>query len=270
MADSREVLTRPAEGPDVVLRYDHHDDALIDVFLPAGLGHPATPRPLVVLIHGGFWRQEWDRMPIRPLANALRRRGLVVAVPEYRRTGGGGGWPQTGYDVERALAVLPSALDEVAPGRIEPQAACVLAGHSAGGHLALWAGLRAQPGRICSIVALAPVSDLRYAAEVGMGEGAVQALMGGEPHEQPENYADANVAPLLPGDIAVTVIQGTEDKQVTVEMNRRLAAAQSATPLRYIELEGVEHFALIDPLSAVFESTVLPAITRAREKQRTG
>jgi acetyl esterase/lipase len=259
--DEGEVLTRPAEPPDVVLRYGDHADALIDVFLPTSLGRPERPAPLLVIVHGGFWRQEYDRSHVRPLAHALRRRGFAVALPEYRRTGGMGGWPETGDDVEAALAALPSMLHEVAPGFVDPSARCMVVGHSAGGHLALWAGLRAGNARVASIVALAPVSDLYYAAQVHMGGGAVQTLLGGDPRARPDQYAHADVISLLPPTgVDVTIIQGDADKQVTVDMNRRLAARFLGPRLRYVELAGVDHFALIDPLSPVFESTVLPAL----------
>ncbi|MGI8433539.1 MAG: alpha/beta hydrolase family protein [Nocardioidaceae bacterium] len=253
--DSREVLTRAAEPPDIVLRYADHEDGLVDVFLPASLGRPGSPRPLLVLLHGGFWRQEYDRVQIRPLVNALAQRGCVVAVPEYRRVGGSGGWPQTGDDVEAALVATPALLAEVAPSWVDAGAAVMLWGHSAGGHLALWAGLRAGPRRVASIVTLAPVSDLAYAARAGMGDNAVQALLGGDPDDVPARYADADTASLLPGAVPVTIIQGTADKQVTVDMNRRLAARHSE--IDYVELDGVEHFALIDPLSEAFRTTVV-------------
>jgi pimeloyl-ACP methyl ester carboxylesterase len=258
-------MTRPAEPPDVVLRYGDHADALIDVFLPASLGRPGSPVALLVLVHGGFWRQWFDRLHVRPLANALRHRGFAVAVPEYRRTGGLGGWPATGEDVEVAVAVVPGMIDEVAPGFVDPTASYVLVGHSAGGHLALWAGLRAGlragPARVASIVALAPVSDLYYAARVRMGDGAVQASLGGDADERPDNYAQADVTVLLQQHaVDVTIIQGNIDKDVTIDMNRRLAARFPDPHVRYVELAGVDHFALIDPLSPVFESTVLPAL----------
>lgn len=259
-ADPREVLTRPAEGPDVVVRYADHPEALIDVFLPASLGRPVSPNPLVVLLHGGFWRAEFDRVHLRPLANALKARGQVVATPEYRRVGAGGDWPTTGYDVEAALAALPRLLTAATGGWVDVTTPYVLAGHSAGGHLALWAGLRAGAGQIDSIVALAPVSDLRYAATARMGDGAVIDLMGGAPDQFPDHYAEADSLALLPADVPVTIIQGTADKQVAVQMNRRVADA--APSIRYVELSGVGHFALIDPLSASFEPHVLPELVR--------
>ena len=69
---------------------------MIDLHLPEG-GGPETP--LVVLLHGGFWKSEWDRRHTRPMARALAEAGCTVATPEYRRVGGGGGWPVTGDDV---------------------------------------------------------------------------------------------------------------------------------------------------------------------------
>jgi pimeloyl-ACP methyl ester carboxylesterase len=92
-----------------------------------------------------------------------------------------------------------------------------------------------------------------------MGDGAAQALLGGEPDEVPDRYTDADPIRLLPGDVPVTLIQGTQDKEVTVEMNRRLAADHPT--INYVELDGIDHFALIDPLSPVFEQTVLPALS---------
>ena len=191
-------MTRAAEPPDAVLRYAGHSDALVDVFLPVSLGRPEHHSPLVLFVHGGFWRAEYDRMHVRPLAGALRRRGFVVAVPEYRRVGGAGGWPQTADDVEAALAAVPGMLGDVAPGYVDPVGLPVLAGHSAGGHLALWAGLRAGSRRVAAIVALAPVTDLAHAARVRMGDGAVQELLGGESRDLPDRYADADVVSMLP------------------------------------------------------------------------
>lgn len=257
--DPLDVFSRPAEGPDAVLRYAPHADGLIDVFLPPALGRPSTPRPLLVLVHGGFWRQEWDRTHLRPLANAFAQRGLVVAVPEYRRTGGAGGWPMTGDDVRLAVEASPGLVDGVAPGWIDPSAPIVVAGHSAGGHLALWAGLRAGPEKVSRVVALAPVADVAHAARADLDDGAAQALLGGGPDELSAAYADADpFGAAIPSDTDVVVIHGTEDRQVPVEMSRQLVAAHPS--VTYAELAGVDHFALIDPLSDAFADVVLPAV----------
>ncbi len=260
-------MTRPAPGPDLVLRYGDHRDAVIDVFLPAPGPQAPAPKaetvPLMVVLHGGFWREEYDRTHLRPLAGDLVAAGFVVATPEYRR--GAGSWPVMRLDVEAALAGVRGLVDEAVPGVVDAAAPLLLAGHSAGGHLSLWGGLRAEPSVVRRIVALAPVSDVFYAARAGMGSNAAQDLLGGEPDDVPAAYADADTVRLLPGSVPVTLIQGDADKQVTVAMNRQLAATASAgragAGFDYVELPGVDHFALIDPLSDAWP-TVLRAFSR--------
>jgi acetyl esterase/lipase len=265
MPDSTDVLTRAAEPPDAVVRYADHADGIVDVFLPASVGRPTTPRPLVVFVHGGFWRQEYDRLHVRPLANALIAQGAAVAVPEYRRTGGAGGWPQTGDDVEAAVGTVRDLIEAVAPGWIDPSAPAVLSGHSAGGHLALWAGLRLGQQAVSSVVALAPVSDLRLAVHERLDGDATTLLLGGGPDEVPTAYEAADPfiglaahSPTDSGHPPVTIIHGTADLQVPVTMSR--ATAQRHPRVRYIELDGIDHFAVIDPLSAPFADVVAPAL----------
>jgi acetyl esterase/lipase len=259
--DPRDVLTRPARRPDFTVWYDDHADALIDVFLPPDAR--VAPLPLLVVLHGGFWRQEWDRTHLRALAESLAGEGFVVATPEYRRTGGAGGWPQTGEDVDNGLRAVRGLIDHVAAGRVDPDAPFVLAGHSAGGHLAMWAGLRARADTVERIVALAPVSDLIGAARLGLDDGAAQDLLGGDPDAVPEAYAAAGLDGLLPGDVPVTIVHGDDDDRVPVSMSRYLAESVASTGtkagFRYDELPGVDHFALIDPFSDAWP-TVLRAL----------
>ncbi len=277
------MLSRTARGPDRELRYDDHPDAVIDLFLPPVAGDedppcapgptptpavdslgagpsPAEATPLLVFFHGGFWREEWDRTHVRPLAWALATAGFVVATPEYRR--GASSWPDMSADVEASLDAVRRLVDGAAPGCIDREAPLVLSGHSAGGHLAMWVGLRAGPAVVRHIVALAPVADVGYAARTGMGDNAAQDLLGGGPTDAPEAYAAADVVSLLPGGVPVTLIQGDADRQVAVEMNRLVSRAvtpeESDAAFRYVELPGVDHFALIDP-----ESNAWPAVLRA-------
>jgi len=260
--DPYEVVRRPAEPPDAVVRYADHADGLIDVFLPPALGRPPRPLPLLVFVHGGFWRQEWDRRHARPLADDLLRRGYVVAIPEYRRTGGHGGWPETGTDVSVALGSVTRLVAGVAPGWVDPDAPVTLVGHSAGGHLALWAGLRADPGQVARIVVLAPVTDLVQAAREDLDGGAAQALLGGGPDDVPDRYADADpLAALTRASPQVVVVHGADDLQVPVAMSRE--AARRHPSIRYVELAGVEHFALIDPLSRGYPDGVVPAVVES-------
>jgi pimeloyl-ACP methyl ester carboxylesterase len=74
----------------------------------------------------------------------------------------------------------------------------------------------------------------------------------------PDRYTDADPLRLGLGDVPVTIVQGTDDEQVPVEMNRLVAADHPG--ITYVELEGVDHFALIDPLSPAFRDHVLPTL----------
>jgi acetyl esterase/lipase len=236
--DSREVLTRPAPPPDLTLTYGPHPDHVIDVRLPARL-----PARIVVLIHGGFWRAAFDRTHTGPMASALASAGYVVATPEYRRTGQeGGGWPGTFDDVAAALDAVPGLL---AAYDSQPPA---LLGHSAGGHLALWAASRSA-GSVRGVVSLAGCADLGMCSRLGLDDGATDLLLGGSPDEVPERYTFADPAQLPPLAVPVTLLHGTADDRVPVEVSRSYAERTGAE-LR--ELSGAGHFALIDPLSPVW------------------
>lgn len=234
-SDPRDVLTRPAPPPDLVLAYDDGPDHVLDLHLPARGERTA---PLIVLLHGGFWRDAHDRTHTRPLADALRREGCAVATPEYRRTPGAR-WPQIRDDLVAVRDALPALLEHVdgvddAPYR--------LLGHSAGGQLALWWGLSA-PQQVERVVALAPVADLARAYADDLDGGAVAALLGGGPAAVPDAYAEADIAPRLPAtQPPIVVLHGDRDQRVPVEHSRGLGI-----PVR--ELAGVEHFGPIDPRS---------------------
>ncbi|WP_051970271.1 alpha/beta hydrolase family protein [Kitasatospora azatica] len=257
--DSREVLTRPAPPVDHTLRYGEHPDQVVDLRLPPGLG----PAPLLVLLHGGFWQPEYDRSHTGPLASALAEAGHLVAVPEYRRSG----WPDTFDDVAAALDLLAGPLPHPVTGRT------VLVGHSAGGHLALWAAARRRlpadspwsTRRVPdAVVVLAGCSCLDLCADWGLGEDAVLGLLGGGPGQVPQRYALADPAALLPLGVPVTLLHGTEDRQVPVAMSREYArrATAAGDPVTLLESAGTDHFHLIDPLAAVWP-TVLATLTAA-------
>ncbi len=110
--DARDVLTRPAPPPDVILSYGPGDHQVADLRLPASrqVGQQASRRgvPLVLFFHGGFWRAAYDRGHTGPLTAALAADGFAVCAPEYRRTGQpDGGWPGTFDDVAAAVDTLP-------------------------------------------------------------------------------------------------------------------------------------------------------------------
>ncbi|MEU9505495.1 alpha/beta hydrolase [Micromonospora sp. NPDC048170] len=255
-ADPRDVLSRPAVAPDVTVSYGDHPDQVADLRVPAGSG-PA--RRLVVVVHGGFWRAEYDRRHTDPLAVGLAALGHPVAQVEYRRTGQpGGGWPGTLTDVLAGVTELPRLAAGALPGRVAAGPP-LLVGHSAGGHLALYAAATAT-ATVGGVLALAPVSDLAEAYRLDLDAGAVAALLGGGPAEFPDRYAAADPRSLVPVPTRTVVVHGALDQQVPIAMSREFVAAGRAAggDIRLVELPECEHYGLIDP-----ESEVWPHVTAA-------
>lgn len=258
-------MRRAAGAPDLVLRYDVGDENVIDVRFPvageaAGNGSAPAPAPVVVILHGGFWKPEFDRVHTRSMADALVGAGYVVVMPEYRRVRQpGGGWPGTFEDVAMALDMLPSLMTAAAPDRTDLTRP-VLVGHSAGGQLALWSAARSIARReagalpVGGVVALAPVADLATAARIDLDEGAVQDVLGGEPGEVPERYAFADPTVLVPIGVRIAVLHGDADPYVPLEQSTAFVAAASAAgdDVQLTVLPGEDHFALIDPLSTAW------------------
>jgi acetyl esterase/lipase len=258
VVENRDVLGRSAPVPDLTLSYGPHPDHVADIRLPPATPDP-RPAPLLLLFHGGFWRAEYDRAHLGPMASDLAGRGFVVASVEYRRTGSGGGWPTTFTDVADAADAMPALIEQAVPGRFD-RYRVVYAGHSAGGHLAVWAALRDRlpagaPGRsgsisqVTGVLALAPVLDLADAYRLGLDGDAVEALLGGSPEKVPDRYAATDPAALGVPAPQVMLIHGDRDERVPLDMSRRY---QAATRSRLVELPGADHFAVIDPASAAW------------------
>ena len=239
-----------------------------DLWLPAGQGS----HPVVVFIHGGYWRARYSLDHADFLCQALAESGFAVWNIEYRRVGQqGGGWPGTFHDVVQAIRHVRS-LATTLP--LDAQRV-VLMGHSAGGHLALWAAgaprLPAADGfgvaellPLRAVIALAPVSDLRRAWELHLSQDAAAELLGGSPNLMPERYAVASPIELLPLGVPQVLIHGTADDTVPFELSERYFAAANAAgdDCRLVTLPALGHFELIDPLSAAWPH-VHGAVVRA-------
>ncbi|CAM5656948.1 Acetyl esterase/lipase OS=Streptomyces violarus OX=67380 GN=FHS41_004643 PE=4 SV=1 [Streptomyces violarus] len=213
------------------------------------------------MLHGGAWRAPYDRRHISPFADFLARRGFAVASAEYRRgrddDSVAGRWPDTFDDVAAALDALPALVRELLP-QADPRRT-VITGHSAGGHLALWAAARhvlpagspwraGSPAALRGVVALAPIADLAVADKLDVCGGAVRQLLGGDEHfAERQPYADP--ALLLPTGIATTLVQGRTDLDVpqVVAESYADAAAKAGEMVGVTLLEDVGHFPLIDP-----------------------
>lgn len=264
-AEERSALSHPPVDPDATAAYGDAPDQLIDFYAPRRPGGPGGPAPVVVVLHGGAWRAPYDRRHISPFAAFLAGRGFAVASVEYRRGAGerGGGdavagrWPETFDDVAAALDALEPLVRTHLPGA-DPRRT-VLTGHSAGGHLALWAAARHLlpadapwrtdgPAPLRGVVALAPVADFAVADKLDVCGAGVRQLLGGDEHfAERRPYADP--ALLLPTGIATTLVQGRTDLDVppAVAESYADAAAKAGEVVGVTLLDGVGHFPLIDP-----------------------
>ncbi|WNM29109.1 alpha/beta hydrolase [Streptomyces sp. Li-HN-5-11] len=268
-AEEESVFSHPPVDPDTTAAYGDHPDQVIDFYAPRGTGSPASPSsaPLVVVLHGGAWRAPYDRRHITPFAGFLARRGFAVANVEYRRGSAdpapageapvAGRWPDTFDDVAAALDALPALMREALPQADARRT--VISGHSAGGHLALWAAARHvlpvdapwrtdRPAPLRGVVALAPIADFSVAGKLDVCGGASLQLLGGD-DEFAERQPYADPALLLPTGIATTLVQGRADVVVpqAVAESYAEAAAKAGEVVGLTLLEEVGHFPLIDP-----------------------
>ena len=214
------------------------------------------PFPVVVNIHGGFWRARYDLSHASPLCADLAARGFATWNLEYRRIGeAGGGWPGTFEDVANGVAHAadlarhyPLDLDRV-----------VLMGHSAGGQLALWVAKERLGFTPRGVVALAPVADLRRAWELKLSDTVVADLLGGAPDERPAQYDIASPIERLPLGVPVRIVHGAADDIVPIELSERYVAAARAAGDRATlhALPDSDHFAPIDPRSDAWRAVVV-------------
>lgn len=246
-----------SKTPDRRVKYGTDSSQFGELRLPAGPG----PHPVAILIHGGCFKAAYATLrDLSPMGDALKEMGIATWNIEYRRLGEpGGGWPGTYLDVGRAvdqLRVLASqhALDL---GRV------VIVGHSAGGHLAMWAAARARltsgsdlhaatPLPVRGVLNLAGPVDL--AANIPGYEGlcrdtVITALVGGTPTQVPERYAQASVAKLLPIGIPQVLLIGQYEEFVPRPIAETYvrAAKQAGDPVQLIVIPNVGHFEIASP-----------------------
>jgi acetyl esterase/lipase len=228
--EDRSILTRPAPPPDAVLSYGPDAHAVAD--FRSG-GSRAVRRPLLVIVHGGFWRTDYDRAHIQPMAAALAESGWSNVVPEYRRIPGEPDAAVT--DVRAAVRALPGAPGVAGhfDGRV------VLIGHSAGGHLVLQAAAAEQ---VDGALALAPVADLRLGEDLKLDGDAVRAFLG----EPAAGRPDLDPARLPAAECRIGLVHGREDDVVPLSLSESYWARHRRTQL--FPVDG-GHFGLIDPRS---------------------
>ena len=216
-ATVRDYMDQPRVAADHRIRYGPDPAQVIDLYLPKGSG----PHPVVILIHGGCYLAEYEGLPqTSGIATDLARRGYAVWNVEYRKLGEtGAGYPGTFLDVATAVDRIPA---EAARYHLNPRRVVAL-GHSAGGHLALWAAARgrlpkssvlwrARPLRISSAISLGGIGDLEGQGHIFAGACGLEPIpriIGAATRRDP--YVDTSPAELLPTGARTIMISGDLD-----------------------------------------------------------
>lgn len=262
----------PSQPADHRIAYGEDPDQYGELKLPQSPG----PHPVVVLVHGGCLQKAYATLrDLAPLADALKADGIATWNIEYRRRPSpGSGWPGTYLDVGLAIDHLRAI---AAPHRLDLGNVVVL-GHSAGGHLAMWAAARARlpassplyasdPLPIRGVINLAGYGDIEAFRDVELTacrRPVVADLLGGEPADVPERYSQTSAAKMLPLGIPQVLIWGARDDMTTVRLGERYtkAASLAGDTVRLEILPALGHFEIANP-----ESDAWPVVREAVRSQ---
>lgn len=211
-------------------RYGTNEAQYVEIWDP-------TDQPIgsAVLIHGGYWRDRYALDLMDPMADHLVARGWRVFNIEYRRLGEEPGiWPEMSSDVLAAVALAE-------PGPV------VVIGHSAGGHLALWAAANAST--VDAVIGLAPVANLDEADRRDLSDGVVRQLLDGARDTVPDRYRAASPHALVPLGVPQLIVHGRADDNVPIDIATDYAARaeRAGDDVELLTPSGVDHFHVIDP-----------------------
>ena len=253
---AEDILTQPPPPPELRAAYGADPNQFLEVRVPEGRG----PHPVVLNIHGGYWRAKYDLAHAGHLCAALRLAGVATFNVEYRRVGNeGGGWPGTFADIRSAYRFIrqpnfkfPLDLKRLA-----------VMGHSAGGQLALC--LAAHETSLQQVISLAGVVNLRKAFDLHLSNDAVVDFLGGKPSEVPEHYHEADPAELKIPHARQWLVHGAADDVVPPAFSREYAELKKKTgeTVQLVEIAGAGHFDVIDPRSEAFKKQVTTTVLSA-------
>jgi acetyl esterase/lipase len=198
----------------------------MDVYAPpSGTGHP-----VVFFVHGGSWK-DYDKELFAPVAMKLLPENIVVAIPDYTH------YPDAGYEqmAGEVAAALSWTLEWIDQYGGDPERV-VVAGHSAGAHLAALALMDPRfladhghsHSEVCAFVGMSGVYDVQAEYDHWLAQGAfpevILEVMGGVenfPLASPIHHVRADLPPIL-------LIHGEKDKTVPLSIARQFHAALQA------------------------------------------
>src|SRR5918912_3134491 len=160
MSEGIRILDDAPPPADASIPYGSNKNQVLDLRVP-GTGER---KPVVLFVHGGFWRSQYDLTHAGHACAALTKAGIATFNLEYRRVGDGGGWPMTFDDIRKAWGHLQQRSAEIASQYSLDMNHVAVVGHSAGGQLALW--LASRGANLLAAVSLAGILDLRRAYEL--------------------------------------------------------------------------------------------------------
>jgi acetyl esterase/lipase len=245
---SDDILSVPPPPVDARVAYGSDANQFLDLRLPASKENNKAPCPLVINIHGGFWRAKYNLEHAGHLCAALTAKGLATANLEYRRVGNeGGAWPETFADIRSAYSFLVQNARQynLDSGKI------VVMGHSAGGQLALC--LAAHEPSLMRAISLAGVVDLQRAYRFHLSNDAVVEFLRGTPSQVPEHYREADPMQLSIPLAHQWLIHGSADDVIPPDFSRDYVAAKQKRTgkekedVHLLAIPGAGHFDVIDP-----------------------
>lgn len=205
-----------------------------------------SPKGVVALVHGGFWRQQHTLEQMQPLADFFLEQGWAVANIEYRRGDCGGDWPHIIQDVKTAFdSIRQRAEEKSIDGSV------VGIGHSVGGQLVL---LVADQQDV--VVALAPVTDVARTAQEGLGESAAVDFFGAGLEQVAQEASPLHQLPQKQAQLFV--IHGTDDQRVPLEHTQDYVRALEAAAIafEFWKIPELDHFHIIDPSCCIWSRLI--------------